>query len=88
MKMAETSQNRLSFSHSVSKGLVLQTRKNQGLFGKGLRFSALPNNPKFNDPEEDNFWKHRREKEKMLVTTFSHNFSYPTTHKKTLFEPG
>ena len=25
-----------SFSHSVFKGLVLQTRKNQGLFGKGL----------------------------------------------------
>ena len=25
------------FSHSVFKGLVLQTRKNQGLFGKGLR---------------------------------------------------
>ena len=26
-----------SFSHSVFKGLALQTRKNQGLFGKGLR---------------------------------------------------
>ena len=25
-----------SFSHSVFKRLVLQTRKNQGLFGKGL----------------------------------------------------
>ena len=25
-----------SFSHSVFKGLILQTRKNQGLFGKGL----------------------------------------------------
>ena len=25
-----------SFSHRVFKGLVLQTRKNQGLFGKGL----------------------------------------------------
>ena len=25
-----------SFSHIVFKGLVLQTRKNQGLFGKGL----------------------------------------------------
>ena len=67
---------------SVFKGLVLQTHKNQGLFGKGLRFSALPNNPKFNDPEEDNFLKHRPEKEKMLVITFSHNFSYPTTQKK------
>ena len=26
-----------SFSHSVFERLVLQTRKNQGLFGKGLR---------------------------------------------------
>ena len=26
-----------SFSHSVFKRLVLQTRKNQGLFGTGLR---------------------------------------------------
>ena len=29
-----------SFSPSVFKRLVLQTRKNQGLFGKGLRRSA------------------------------------------------
>ena len=51
MKMAERSQNRsktlwekekllvtsnFSFSHSVFKRLVLQTRKDQGLFGKGL----------------------------------------------------
>ena len=51
MKMAETFPNRLktlwekekllvmsnfSFSHSVFKRLVLQTLKNQGLFGKGL----------------------------------------------------
>ena len=27
-----------SFSHGVFKRLVLQTRKNQGLFGKGLRY--------------------------------------------------
>ena len=27
-----------SFPHSVFKRLVLQTRKNQGLFGKGLRY--------------------------------------------------
>ena len=51
MKMAESSLNGLktllekekllitsnfSFSHSVFKRLVLQTRKNQGLVGKGL----------------------------------------------------
>ena len=29
-----------SFSHSVIKRLVLQTRKNQGLFGKGLNTSV------------------------------------------------
>ena len=26
-----------SFSHSLSKRLVLQTRENQGLFGKGIK---------------------------------------------------
>ena len=30
-----------SFTPSVFKRLVLQTRKNQGLFGKGLNFSAF-----------------------------------------------
>ena len=29
-----------SFSHRVLKGLVLQTRKNQGLFGKGLEIEV------------------------------------------------
>ena len=36
-----------SFSNNVFKRLLLQTRKNQGLFGKGLRlihFNPLPNN--------------------------------------------
>ena len=30
-----------SFSHSVFKRLVLQTRKNNGLFGKGLTDSKV-----------------------------------------------
>ena len=30
-----------SFSHSVFKRLVLQTRENQGLFGKGLNRTKL-----------------------------------------------
>ena len=30
-----------SFSHGVFKRLVLQTRKNQGLFGKGLRETIM-----------------------------------------------
>ena len=41
MKMVESSPKwyvtiNFSFSHSVFNRLVLQTRKNQGLFGKGL----------------------------------------------------
>ena len=34
-----------SFFHSVFKGLVLQTCKNQGLFGKGLIIGQSPKNP-------------------------------------------
>ena len=37
-----------SFSHCVFKGLVLKTRKNQGLFGKGLKEFA-DDNSEFND---------------------------------------
>ena len=33
-----------SFSHSVFKRLVLQTRKNQGLFGKGLSQILISDN--------------------------------------------
>ena len=96
MKMAEHSPNRLktlwekekllvtsnfSFSHSVFKRLVLQTRKNQGLFGKGLNFwlnhkifdQLKFKNDKINVTEKlefvlemaENIW----EKEKMLVTS-------------------
>ena len=56
MKIAESSQNgkktlrekekllvmsNFSFSHSVFKRIVLQTRKTQGLFGKGLCIDFL-----------------------------------------------
>ena len=56
MKMAESSHkgyktlrekekllimSNFSFSHSVFKKLVLQTRKNQGLFGKGLMHKSF-----------------------------------------------
>ena len=49
-----------SFSHSVFKRLVLQTRKNQGLFGKGLKEcldvrEACGTN-------ENATWKHRGKK--------------------------
>ena len=30
-----------SFSHDVFKGLVLQTLKNKGLFGRKLRFTLM-----------------------------------------------
>ena len=36
-----------SFSHSVFKRLVLQTRKNQGLFGKGLNSILFSDESKF-----------------------------------------
>ena len=42
--------------HSVCKRLVLQTHKNQGLFGKGLTFYDTISN--FNDPKEEGFGKH------------------------------
>ena len=57
-----------SFSHSVFKRLVLQSRKNQGLFGKGLTLyhhiilSLI-------DAENRNLLKTLLEKEKMLVTS-------------------
>ena len=39
IKVAESCPN----SHNVFKRLVLQTRKNQGLFGKGLTLSQMTN---------------------------------------------
>ena len=62
-----------SFSHSVFKIVVLQTRKNQGLLGKGL-------NGKLDIDKTIEFslkiWKTLLVKEKMLVTSicsFSHS---------------
>ena len=60
-----------SFSRSVFKNVVLQTHKNQGLFGKGLNVTQKF---KFVFHREETKW----EKEKMLVTStcifsFSHN---------------
>ena len=45
-----------SFSHIVFKKLVLQTRKNQGLFGKGLTLSHTI--PTLNDLEKEAISKH------------------------------
>ena len=57
-----------SFSHSVFKRLVLQSRKNQGLFGKGLkslkvgivwlRPNALKNNHRFSRLWKSSLLKH------------------------------
>ena len=48
------------FSYSVFKRLVLQTRKNQGLFGKGLSFYYTITTPAPTPrPRDENaFWKH------------------------------
>ena len=43
-----------SFSHSVFKRLVLQTRKNQGLFGKGLNY--IHENESLDDDIEDGIY--------------------------------
>ena len=43
--------SKFSFSHSVFKRLVLQTRKNQGLFGKGL--TLYHTIPTFDNPEKE-----------------------------------
>ena len=54
-----------SFSHSVFKRLVLQTRKHKGLFGKGQILVNLTENSKFVSEMSETLW----EKEKMLVTS-------------------
>ena len=68
--------NNFSFSHSVFKRPVLQTRKNQGLFWKGLTFTKKS---RIYWTEGRRLLKTLWEKEKMLVISifsFSHNFSY------------
>ena len=42
-----------SFSHSVFKRLVLQTRENQGLFGKGLTNDKILDSSKFKGFADD-----------------------------------
>ena len=62
-----------SFSNSVFKRPVLQTRKNQGLFGKGLTlyhtiptFNPFPNKPWFLRVCSTSIFKTRWEKKKLL----------------------
>ena len=47
-----------SFSHSVYKRLVLQTLKNQGLFGKGLRFYKYENNTRWSNQSDVALFSH------------------------------
>ena len=72
-----------SFSHSVFIRLVLQTRKNQGLFGKGLSKSVIilyiltlsQTSPGFYV-----FWKHygkRRNCSLRAISPFFHTAFYP-----------
>ena len=58
-----------SFSHCVFKRLVLQTCKNQGLFGKGLTLyhTVLT----LNDPEEETFRKQCGKRRKCCEPAFS-----------------
>ena len=67
-----------SFSHSVFRILVQQTRKKPGLVWK--RVKSLPNNPWFVCVNSTILLKTLREKEKLLVTSnfsFSHIVFYP-----------
>ena len=66
-----------SFSHSVFKRLVLQTRKNQGLFGKGLKLKEFADEDLKLDETGKNFAKSVKNaggKEKLLVTSNSSFF--------------
>ena len=86
LKMAESSQkgektqwekeklliaSNFSFSHSVFKRPVLQTRKNQGLFGKGLNVSSIYTH--FNTMKKKTLWKTLLKKMKLLKMS---NFTY------------
>ena len=74
-----------SFSNSVFKRLLLQTRKNQGLFGKGLTLDHTI--PTLNDPEEESFRKTTVEQEENEVTSisfFSYSVFYSIKKKKKL----
>ena len=65
-----------SFSHSVFKILVLQTRKNQGMFWKGLTFSET--SPGFCVSVDQVFWKccgKRRNCSKPAISPFPTIFS-------------
>ena len=63
-----------SFSHSVFKRLILQTRKNQGLFGKGFKL-LLDDNFKF-DENGKKFFKQVENtvaKGEIAIFPFSHS---------------
>ena len=62
------------FSHSVFKRLILQTRKNQGLFGKEFKVSCLTlyhTIPIFNNLEKEAFWKQCGKRRKCWKPAFS-----------------
>ena len=85
-----------SFSHSVFKRLVLQTRKNQGMFGKGLNNSESYDNQLFTtqlqlcaNPSWKSLLKTLWKKEKMLVSStfsISHNVFYSSHNKLQYFD--
>ena len=96
-KMLVTSN--FSFTHSVFKSLVMQTRKYQGLFGKGLTHYQMTNFRQFQIERvcrrQFQIWRKRQKiiktdrkhwkKEKLLVTS---NFSFSHSVFKELVSQG
>ena len=64
----------------VFKRLILQTRKNQGLFGKGLNLSSVNS---FSLEESKHFVRERvkRDKRKFLLSSKETNEEYPRNGK-------
>ena len=78
-----------SFSHSVFKRLVLQTRKKIGLFGKGLTLNPLLHRYSFQHINNRQLLKTLWEKKKFLVTSsfFFSNYVFSPIRKLYLFLP-
>ena len=76
-----------SFSHSVFKRLVLQTRKNQGLFGKGLTLSQTTNFRLFQTERVSRrqleIWRNGRRFSKRVENTEEQFLLYPQCFQKT-----
>ena len=71
-----------SFSLGVFKSLILQTRKNQGLFGKGLTlYHAILD---FYDPKKEAFWNIVGKEYNAGKPAFSFSIMFSTLSKSNL----